>query len=132
MQAYKTALSATTDPAQKLMHGRVCGCCISSSVQVKALLQELNQHNSNNSGDTTQLTRTAEHQQQQQQQVHPAAAQSLPWQQLCTMRRSLNLALLPRQLTCGSQYLPSADGINQNLLLLLHGLGDKPAAFTGG
>jgi hypothetical protein len=99
-------------------------------MQVKALLLELRQHNSSNSSqDTTQPTQTAEHQTLQQQT--PGAAQSLPWQQLCIMRHSLNLALLPRQLVCGSQYLPSADGMNQNLLLLFHGLGDKPAAFTG-
>jgi hypothetical protein len=109
----------------------LCGCCVFLPLQVKALLLELKQHNSNNSGNTTQLTQRAQHQTQQQQEP-PAAAQSLTWQQLCKMRRSLNLALLPRQLTCGSQYLPSPDGINQNLLLLLHGLGDKPAAFTGG
>eukprot|EP00775_Hariotina_reticulata_P012329 gene12329-12464_t len=34
------------------------------------------------------------------------------------------------QLVVGSHYLPSPDGINSNLLLLLHGLGDRPAAFT--
>lgn len=29
------------------------------------------------------------------------------------------------------RFIPSADGINQNLLLLLHGLGDTPTGFTG-
>jgi hypothetical protein len=98
------------------------GGCRALLPQVKALLQALKQHSGN--------SQPAGHQTQQQQQA-PPSAQPLPWQQLCTMRRSLDLALLPRQLVCGSQYLPSADGINQNLLLLLHGLGDTPAAFAG-
>jgi predicted esterase len=32
---------------------------------------------------------------------------------------------------CHCRYIPSPDGVNQNLLLLLHGLGDTPAGFTG-
>jgi hypothetical protein len=108
--------------------------------QVKALLLALQQQNSvkhNATHDTHSSQPAGYKQQQQQQQPHEQqqqaapAAQSLPWQQLCTLRKTLDLALLPRQLVCGSQYLPSADGVNQNLLLLLHGLGDKPAAFTG-
>lgn len=35
----------------------------------------------------------------------------------------------PLHLAC--RYIPSPDGINQNLLLLLHGLGDTSAGFTG-
>jgi hypothetical protein len=99
--------------------------------QVKALLQALEQ-NSSSSRSSTQIiqpTQCAEVTQQHQQAT--PAAQSLPWQQLCALRPTLDLSLLPRQLVCGSQYLPSADGVNQNLLLLFHGLGDKPAAFTG-
>jgi hypothetical protein len=52
-------------------------------------------------------------------------------QQQQQQRGNLNLKLLPSQLVVGSQYLPSPDGINSNLLLLFHGLGDRPAAFTG-
>ncbi|KAF6264330.1 Alpha/Beta hydrolase protein [Scenedesmus sp. NREL 46B-D3] len=98
--------------------------------EVKALVQALKQHSgSSSSKDTTRPSQLAEQPQQQQKQ-QAAAAQALPWQQLCALRQSLDLALLPHQLVCGSQYLPSADGVNQNLLLLLHGLGDKPAAFA--
>jgi hypothetical protein len=112
--------------------------------QVKALLLALQQqnsvkHNATHDTHSSQPAGYKQQQQQQQQQQQPhqqqqqaaPAAQSLPWQQLCTLRKTLDLALLPSQLVCGSQYLPSADGVNQNLLLLLHGLGDKPAAFTG-
>ncbi len=39
-------------------------------------------------------------------------------------------ALLPPLLAGAAfEYVPPADGIHENLLLLLHGLGDKPAAF---
>lgn len=41
-------------------------------------------------------------------------------------------ALLPNLLAGAPfQYVPPADGVHENLLLLLHGLGDKPAAFAG-
>ncbi|KAF8060498.1 histidine--tRNA ligase [Scenedesmus sp. PABB004] len=69
---------------------------------------------------------------QSQQQPGPPddPAPLLPWAQLCRLRARMPLALLPPPLVAGSCYLPSPDGVNANLLLLLHGLGDTPAAFT--
>ena len=41
-------------------------------------------------------------------------------------------ALLPKLLASAPfEYVPPADGVHENLLLLLHGLGDRPAAFAG-
>ncbi|PSC68906.1 malonate-ligase [Micractinium conductrix] len=40
-------------------------------------------------------------------------------------------AMLPALLKSGPwEYMPAADGTNENLLLLFHGLGDRPAAFA--
>lgn len=65
------------------------------------------------------------------QAQQPLQQQQLPWQQLRALRATLDLQRLPQQLVVGSRYLPSPDGVNSNLLLLLHGLGDTPKAFTG-
>eukprot|EP00879_Flechtneria_rotunda_P025511 GHRR01027112.1.p1 GENE.GHRR01027112.1~~GHRR01027112.1.p1 ORF type:complete len:132 (+),score=47.42 GHRR01027112.1:423-818(+) len=81
---------------------------------VGCLLQELQQR-----------TATAQSPPQQQQQ------RRVPWAELNKLRSSLKLSLVPSDFVVGSQYLPSPDGINANLLLLLHSLGDTPKAFTG-
>ncbi len=39
--------------------------------------------------------------------------------------------LLPAGLRTGSVVVPSADGINENVLLMLHGLGDTPGPYVG-
>eukprot|EP00879_Flechtneria_rotunda_P025739 GHRR01027378.1.p1 GENE.GHRR01027378.1~~GHRR01027378.1.p1 ORF type:complete len:149 (+),score=50.62 GHRR01027378.1:423-869(+) len=80
---------------------------------VGCLLQELQQR-----------TATAQSPPQQQQQ------RRVPWAELNKLRSSLKLSLVPSDFVVGSQYLPSPDGINANLLLLLHSLGDTPKAFT--
>uniref|UniRef100_A0A7S3QLM3 Phospholipase/carboxylesterase/thioesterase domain-containing protein n=1 Tax=Dunaliella tertiolecta TaxID=3047 RepID=A0A7S3QLM3_DUNTE len=40
------------------------------------------------------------------------------------------LPLLPRALQHAPQYVPSADGIQENLLIMLHGLGDRPVNYA--
>lgn len=91
------------------------------------LKQQLQQQDEHDTG--SQLGRNQEAPQQQQQQQGPSISR-LPWQQVNQLRSQLDLKLLPAQLVVGSRYIPSPDGINYNLLLLLHGLGDTPAAFT--
>eukprot|EP00887_Chlorella_sp_A99_P006042 scaffold22.g6042.t1 len=47
-------------------------------------------------------------------------------------RPPVTAAVLPEALAKdGFEYLPSPDGIDENLLILLHGLGDSPAPFAG-
>lgn len=50
----------------------------------------------------------------------------------CGPRRAApTVALLPPPLARSPwEYVPSGDGVDENLLLLLHGLGDRPAAFA--
>lgn len=110
-------------------------------MQVQQLLQDLKFSTSSHSSSSTRSSSDAASQpstQQHQQstsdtsQEHSQHVSQLPWSQLCKLRASMNLQMLPpQQLVAGSEYIPSADGVNQNLLLLLHGLGDKPAAFSG-
>lgn len=81
------------------------------AVQVKALQQKVQQALTNSSQES-------HHQPQQQgSQQHPHTSKQDP------------LRHIPKELLMhpiSSQCIPSPDGRDENLLLLLHGLGDKP------
>jgi hypothetical protein len=49
-----------------------------------------------------------------------------------TLTESAVLAALPAALRAASRVIPSPDGLDANVLVLLHGLGDKPGSFVGG
>ena len=68
------------------------------------------------------------------QQLGPAAsvAAQQTWQQAAgPTKPAPSAALLPPLLAAAPwEYAPAPDGVEENLLLLLHGLGDRPAAFA--
>lgn len=64
-------------------------------------------------------------------QAAAAPASGPPADPSAATKPAPTVALLP-PLLAGAQfeYVPPPDGIHENLLLLFHGLGDKPAAFA--
>lgn len=59
------------------------------------------------------------------------AAKGPPADPSAASKRAPTAALLPPLLAGAPfEYVPPADGLHENLLLLFHGLGDKPAAFA--
>ena len=47
------------------------------------------------------------------------------------LTESTALAAVPASMRSISRYVPSPDGVASNVLVLMHGLGDKPHAFAG-
>ncbi|KAF5835053.1 hypothetical protein DUNSADRAFT_7997 [Dunaliella salina] len=80
------------------------------------------------------------HQLQQRLAASPCSAGAAAWkQQAPTQQRQQQQAptqhkdpvpLLPRALQHAPQYVPSADGVQENLLIMLHGLGDRPVNYA--
>lgn len=45
-------------------------------------------------------------------------------------KRAFDAKLLPKAFREGSVYVPSADGVEENLLVMLHGRGDRPEPYA--